>query len=206
MSNQRPFRISCAVEGLVDEALINRLGENLNVFISPVYGKKGKNFLKEKIEAYNNAARFNPWIVLIDLDHDYECAPPLIQSWLPSPVSNLCFRVAVRAVEAWVLADRERLAKFLNVKVPKIPPHPETIPDPKLTIVNIARQSRKSSIREDMVPRPSSGRKVGPAYTSRLIEFIEDTQNGWRPDVAVQFSESLNRCIRSIKRLIAKFT
>jgi hypothetical protein len=100
MPNDKAFRISCAEEGLVDEALINRLGEHLNVFISPVYGKKGKNFLKEKIEAYNNAARFNPWIVLIDLDYDYECAPPLIQSWLPGQGSNLCFRIAVRTVEA----------------------------------------------------------------------------------------------------------
>lgn len=206
MPNEKPLIILCAVEGLVDETLINRIGEHLNVFISPVYGKKGKNFLKEKIEAYNNAARFNPWIVLVDLDYDQECAPPLIQSWLPSPGSNLSFRVAVRAVEAWNLADRERLGKFLNVKVSKIPPDPETIPNPKLEIVNLARQSKKSSIREDMVPRPKSGRKVGPAYTSRLIEFIEDTQNGWRPDVAAQFSDSLSRCIRSIKRLKAKST
>lgn len=88
----------------------------------------------------------------------------------------------------------------------KIPPDPETIPNLKLEIVNLARQSKKSAIREDMVPRPKSGSKVGPAYTSRLIEFIADAKNGWRPDVAAQFSDSLSRCIRSIKRLVTKST
>jgi hypothetical protein len=57
-----------------------------------------------------------------------------------------------------------------------------------------------------MVPRHKSGRKVGPAYTPRLIEFITDTKNGWRPDVAAQFSDSLDRCIRSIKSLVTKST
>lgn len=201
MSNQKSVTISCAVEGLVDEALVKRLGEHLHAPIGHVYGKKGKDYPKQKIEGFNNAARFKPWIVLIDLDHDYECAPPLIESLLPSQFSNMCFRVAVREAEAWILADRENLANFLSIHVSKIPPCPESIPDPKLTIVNLARQSRKREIQADMVPRPASGRLVGPAYTSRLIEFIEDQKNGWRPDVASQYSDSLNRCILCINRL-----
>jgi hypothetical protein len=36
-------------------------------------------------------------------------------------------------------------------------------------VVELARYSRRRDIREDMVPRPGSGRSVGAAYTSRLI-------------------------------------
>lgn len=79
---------------------------------------------------------------------------------------------------------------------------PESISDPKLTIVNLARQSRKREIRADMVPRSASERLIGPAYTSRLIECIENKKNGWRPDVAARYSDSLKRCIQCINRLI----
>jgi hypothetical protein len=57
-----------------------------------------------------------------------------------------------------------------------------------------------------MVPRPESGRQIGPAYTSRLIQFVEDTQAGWRPEVAAAVSDSLARCLRSLGRLIAAET
>jgi hypothetical protein len=49
----------------------------------PVYGKNGKQHLHKRITGFNNAARYSPWIVLLDLDHDAECAPPLRSHWLP---------------------------------------------------------------------------------------------------------------------------
>jgi hypothetical protein len=59
-------------------------------------------------------------------------------------------------------------------------------------MVVLAAQSRRHDIREDMLPRPGSGRAIGPAYTSRMIEFI---QSYWRPDVATFSSDSLRRCL-----------
>ncbi len=72
-------------------------------------------------------------------------------------------------------------------------------------MVDIARQSRRRQVRLDMVPRPSSGRVVGPAYTSRLIEFVRDIEHGWRPAEAARSSESMGRCLRAIERLVAGF-
>ena len=112
-------------------------------------------------------------MVLVDLDHDAECAPPFCAEWVPSPAPYLCFRVAVREVEAWLMADADSLASFLSVVRNKIPAEPEQLDDPKTEMVNLARRSRRRAIRKDMVPRAGSGRSVGPAYASRLIEYVQ---------------------------------
>ena len=134
----------------------------------------------------------------MDLDSDYECAPLLRSAWLPEPTSGLCFRVAVREVEAWLIADVGPIAGFLSVEPTKITGTPEELPDPKLEIVNLARQSHRRAIREDMVPRSGSGRDVGPAFASRLIEYV---QSAWRPEVAAKHSGSLKRALRRLSRL-----
>lgn len=108
----------------------------------------------------------------------------------------------MRQIEAWLFADRERLARFLSVASSRIPQDPESLDNPKQTMVNLARQSRRRQIIEDMVPRPNSGRNVGPAYTSRLIEFVQDATNGWNPGVASRLSDSLNRCLRCLHQLV----
>ena len=144
----------------------------------------------------------SPWVVLVDLDHDADCAPLLLTSWLPNPASRMCFRVVVHALEAWLLADREHLARFLGVAIARIPRSPETVDDPKRTMVELARHSHRREMREDMVPRAASGRIVGSAYTSRLIEFVGDAVDGWRPEVAATLSDSLDRCLRSLRRLV----
>jgi hypothetical protein len=196
--------IQGAVEGLLDEAALRRLIEHVGATPGSVHGKNGKPNLLQKLGGYNHAARFTPWVVLIDLDHDADCAPPALQSWLPNPAPYMCFRIAVREIEAWLLADRERLARFLRIPVSCVPNSPEALPDPKRTVVDLARRSRQWAIREDMVPRPGSGRSEGPAYTSRMMEFAMDWKAGWRPDVAASLSASLDRCLRCIARLAAR--
>jgi len=201
MSNA-PEVISAAVEGIIDEALVRRLLEHVGAKLGPVYGKIGKHHLLKQLQGYNHAARYSPWVVIVDLDHDADCAPPLRAKWLPSVNPTMCFRIAVREVEAWLMADRERLAAFLRIPVSSVPFAPEEIGNPKETLVNLARKSRLRAIQKDMVPRPESGRQIGPAYPSRLIEFIESKQRGWRPEVAAKSSDSLRRCLRCLINLV----
>jgi len=198
--------ISGAVEGIVDEAVLRRLVKETGAVVGPIHGKTGKPFLMQKIAAYNQAARFAPWVILIDLDHDGDCAPPFIRACLPDPAPYMSFRVAVREVESWLMADRERLAKFLSVGVSRIPDNPEALDSPKMTMVDVARHSRRKEIRENMVPRPGSGRKVGPAYASILIEFVRNPKSGWRPHIAARSSDSLNRCLRRLEQIIYPIT
>jgi len=190
--------VSAAVEGIVDEAVVRKLITYVHAKVGDVYGKKGKSYLRNKIMGYNNAAQHRPWIILVDLDNNFDCAPLLRQAWLPDPSPRLCFRVAVREIEAWLLADRERIAQFLSVALSKVPLYPEDLENPKEFIVNLSRVSRRRDIRQDMVPRPESGRQIGQAYPSRLIEFISKY---WRPDIASEQSISLKRAIRCLRAL-----
>jgi hypothetical protein len=189
--------VSAAVEGDVDEAVLRRL---LGSSLGYVYGKKGKPALRKRVTGYNNAARFQRWVLLVDLDNDFDCAPALLQAWLPRVARYMCFRVAIHAIESWVLADRERFAGFLYVRASEIATNTDLLHSPKEVIVNLARQSRRREIREDMVPRPESGRSVGPAYNARMMEFVEKE---WRPEVAERSSKSLRSCRAALAKLLS---
>lgn len=160
---------------------------------------RGKANLKARIRGYNNAANYFPWLVLVDLNSEYACAPSLIQEWVGSPSPWLCARVAVRAVEAWLLADAQNIANFLGVTLGSIPTFPEQEADPKQLIIHLARQSRKREIRKGLVPDPSAGQRVGALYTPLLIEFVE---YHWDIQQAALSAPSLQRAIDCLKRLI----
>lgn len=194
-----PVAISAAVEGLIDEAVARKLISHAGGIPATVYGKSGKTLLRQRIDGYNHAARRLPWMVLVDLDHDANCAPPLREQWLPKPARKLCFRIAVREVEAWLIADTESFASFIGLAAGKIPVEPETLDNPKRTVVNLARSARSRAVRMDMVPREGSGREVGPAYSSRMVECV-DTR--WRPDVAAKRSASLRGAVDCLRRLV----
>ena len=194
----RPF-IAAAVEGATDEAVVRRIVDHAGGQVETVYGKRGKDHLRQKIAGYNNAACYAPWIVLVDLDTDEDCAPPLRQAWLPEPAPLLCFRVAVRAIEAWLMADAETIARYLGVSPSRVPGDPEGLNDPKEVMVSLARRSRRKNIRRDMVPRTGSRRRVGPAYPGRLIEYAA---TAWRPGVAAGNADSLRRAIGCLRRLV----
>jgi hypothetical protein len=199
--NPSPVVLSAAVEGIVDQAVVQKLGEELGLSIYGFYGLKGKPFLKERINAFNNAARFNPWMVLIDLDAS-ECAARLRSDWLAAPSRLMRFRIAVRAIEAWLMADMDTLSDLLHVRRSLIPVNPDIVEDPKRQLVNLARRSARTEVRKDMVPRTGSGNSVGPAYSSRLIEYISDQSRGWRPKEAVRVSDSLRRCWTSLQTFV----
>jgi hypothetical protein len=194
--------VTGAVEGDVDEAVLRRVLKHVGLGLGVVYGREGKPKLLQRIPGYNNAARFVPWVVLVDLDRDCPCAPPCARGWLPEPSPQMCFRVAVRAVEAWLLADRERIAGNLGINMRRVPQDPDGLTQPKLELVNLARQSRSRTVREGIVPRQGSGRAVGPLYTAHFIAFAENEASGWRPDQAATRPDSLRRCIHRLRSLL----
>jgi len=186
--------VNVLIEGRSDESVAKHLLRHVGLEVGAVYGSKGKAYLLERLPNYNRAAQFTPWFGIIDLDTE-PCAAQAIGLWLPQPAKGMRFRIAIRAIEAWLIADRERMATFLAVSPSRLPPYPELEANPKEILINIARHSRSSSIREDIIPRQGSGAKIGPLYVARLNEFIE---KHWRPEVAAQCSDSLLRCIRAL--------
>lgn len=189
--------VTVAVEGDIDRAIVEAMARALTIELGPVHVTNGKAKLDRRIAQYNHAAAFAPWFVLRDLDQDAPCAPDLVAGLLPVRASQMLFRVAVRAAEAWLMADVDRLSAFLHVPPGRIPAAPDTLLDPKGTLVRLASTSRLKDIRVDMTPLPGRFRKVGPGYSARMIEFA---QEHWRPAEAAKNSDSLARCIRALAR------
>lgn len=194
--------VTAAVEGDIDETVVRRVLEHAGFNLGTVHGRLGKARLLTSLPGYNSAARHAPWIVLVDLDRDCDCAPTCIRQWLPHASEKMCFRAAVRAIEAWLLADRERIARFLGISENRVPRNPDELNNPKQVLVNLARDSRHAGVRQDIVPNARSGRAVGPLYNLRMIEFIEDKANGWRVDEAAGVSESLGRWVNRLTDFI----
>ena len=104
----------------------------------------GKRKIKKQIKAYNSAAQHGYYFVITDLDDDYECAPSLIQNWLPDQRNKqLLFRVAVHEIESWLLADKKNFAAFLSISQEVIPLEPDKDMDPKRTVISLAKKSKK---------------------------------------------------------------
>jgi hypothetical protein len=194
--------VSGAVEGPSDEAVLRRIVVSRGAEVHRVQIQNGKANLRRALPGYNNAAQRDPWLVLVDLDQDSDCPAALASEWLPTPSAYMRFRVVVRQIESWLLADAERFASFFAVRRNGIPGAPDQLQDAKAALLAVVANSRRRVIRQDMIPRPSSGRRVGPVYTSRLIEFASNVDEGWRPEVAADHSPSLARCVSRLNELL----
>ena len=193
--------INLAVEDDLSEAVLRKLLP-AKYTVSDCYKKRGFGYLKKNIRGFNNAAKGTPFLVLTDLDTAV-CPPKLIKEWLSvsTPHHNLLFRVAVREVESWVLADRDHFAKFLGIKKEQVPVDVDEIDDPKEYLINLVRKSRKRRLREDIVPTRGSTAKQGPNYNGRLISFVEKV---WNPNEAMHTSLSLRRAIKAVENFRPK--
>lgn len=193
-----PAPITLAVEGSSDEAIARKLLATCGFSVENAYVQGGKSRLDQKLSAFNAAAEYSFWFVLRDLDQDADCAPHLLRDLLPTAAPKMCFRIAIHAADAWLMADQKNLGQFLGVPMNKVPRTPDSLIAPKTELVNLARKSKKKQIREDMVPREKATTTVGPAYVSRVIEFADAY---WDPQAGAQSSESLASCIAALEKL-----
>jgi len=120
----------------------------------------------------------------------------IIKDWFKQQVNrNLIFRIAVKEVEAWLLADIDGFSNYLGISKSLIGLNPEKIPNPKETLIQLAKRSRKRLIREDIIPRDEFV-KVGPNYNDRLGDFVI---NHWNIERAMIYSDSLKRTFYHLK-------
>jgi len=196
MSDETPIHL--VVEDALSEAVLKRLltHADRDFAAGHCYGKSGFGYIRRNLRRFNQAARSAAYLVLTDLDRE-KCPPILLRDWLGAPRHpNLLFRIAVREVEAWLMADRQGFAGFLKISPIAIPVSVETLPDPKRTLVNLARKSRSAIIRKAIVPTAGWTATQGPDYNGALIHFV---QSVWDVDRASAQSDSLYRTIRAIQ-------
>lgn len=188
-----------AVEDELSEIAARRvIGAYSRLQVSECYGKKGFGYLKANIDKFQEAARQIPYVVLTDLDQ-YPCATALKDNWgVISTQRDFIFRVAVRSIESWLMADRENCADFLGIATRKIPLNPDAENNPKRLLIELAKKSRKREIKDDLVPKEKSTSKVGRNYNGRLGAFARER---WDIESAQKHSNSLSRAIRALKKL-----
>lgn len=186
------------VEGRSDIAVLKAVAASLGVKLHTVFDKRGKPNVLKQLSGWNRSAQYSPWMVVVDLDVDYEQPGDAARAWLAQPAAYMSFTIAVREMEAWLLGDDARIARFLGVARSLIPEQPEDLRDPKLTLINLARKSNRRDIREGLVPRPGSGRSIGATYVSDISIFAEDH---WRPNVAAASCPSLARFLKQTKQV-----
>ncbi len=189
--------INLAIEDDLSEVVLRTIIErsHRDYHIGTAYGRTGFGYLRKTVAGWNAAARGVPFILLVDLD-EYQCPPDLISDWLRVPVhANLIFRVAVREVESWLLADPTNLARYLSVSTALVPLGCDQIPDPKAALVALARRSRSKDIRGRIVPRAGSTAKQGPDYNGCLTEFV---RTKWDINAACTNSISLRRAVNRV--------
>jgi len=187
--------INIAVEDTLSEAVLRQIIKRDGRYaIGVCYRRNGYGYLKKTIRGFNNAAKGTPYIVLADLEA--KCPPEQLRKWLPVPMhSNLIFRIAVREIEAWLLADGNSIASFLGISRNLLPTDVDSIDDPKQCLINLARRSRRRELREAIVPDHNTTAKIGPDYNGQLSFFVSRL---WNLSNAVKRSDSLCRATKAI--------
>jgi hypothetical protein len=177
------------------------IGEHPGLTIFREENARGYGTLKRKAPSYDEMGRTGlPVLLLTDLDDD-PCPSGKIADWLrrtPSP--GFLFRVCVREVEAWLLADREAMAGFLRIAPGAIPAAPESLPDPKAKLIELAQKS-PHRIRKGLTPIGSAS--IGPGYNKLLEQFIADS---WCLDRAARGAPSLSRARQRVRELACSVT
>ncbi|MDR3620523.1 MAG: hypothetical protein P4L85_14325 [Paludisphaera borealis] len=135
--------IVLATEDELSEQVGLCLAEEAGLEVGQRLGKRGNGYLRGRITNFCEMARQRPVLLITDLDRT-SCASALISDWMGtrSRPDGLIFRVAVREVESWLLADHEGMTELLGAKVGKLPNAPDELPDPKQKLLALAQRRR----------------------------------------------------------------
>lgn len=152
-----------------------------------------------RIDVLNQAAKFGHQVlVLTDLDK-HPC-PVAYREWWENDKhlvrhSNLIFRIAVREVEAWALADAKGFASFFFVSEKNITSNPESIIDPKQYLLDLLKTSKNRDVRDGCLPEAHFVGRTGIEYNDYLRSYF---LNSWSPSRAAKNSTSLKRAMNRL--------
>ena len=183
---------------LVARRLVDEYLPSAEIFEEVVAGGS----IKGRIPGLNQRARYlGPVLAFADLDRPASCPASLVGEYFSGLIvtPRMLIRVAVLEIESWILADREGIAGWLKVPVSIVSRSPETLDDPKRSLVQLVSRSRNRRLREAIAPTHVLGTsRTGPDYNETMGEFVAQH---WNPDIARRNSHSLDRAIVRIAEL-----
>lgn len=193
--------VNLAVEGDTDVPVAERLIGLVGLEPHAVVTGPGAPNLDPRIPEFNRSGEHLNWLILRDLDHDASCPAELVPNLLGGrPMAQrVVVRVPVRAVESWLLADRDSFSREFGVALSLLPEDPDSLDDPKRRLIDVCRRSRRADVRRGMAPREGSRRRVGAEYVTRIVAFA---RFAWDPERAAETSESLRRSLAALRRRV----
>lgn len=129
-----------------------------------------KDWLDRRLPGLNAGAAHRSTLVLRDLDQDAPCAGRLLERLVPNRHPRLCLRIAVRAVEAWLMADADAFSRFARIKRSAVPRAPELLANPKHTMLEAWRTSHDPELRRVASADRPEMQLVGAC----IAEFVRD--------------------------------
>ncbi|MCG8639300.1 MAG: hypothetical protein MI862_06175 [Desulfobacterales bacterium] len=194
---------SAAVAQRLVETRNARMGHRLIFYNGFPTVARGCDAIKSKCEAFTNmAAAGIHTFILTDLD-TAECACTLIRDWFAIPKedpvnlpSKCIFRVVVKEIESWILADHKAWADYIGIPEANFSSDPDQLVDPKEHLLNVIRRKGKTKIHREMVPKGAA--HIGPKYNEVLCEFV---YSSWIPERAAENSPSLKRALRALMKI-----
>lgn len=195
--------ISIATEDELSEAIALRLISEIPTphFIQHTLRKSGNGYLRSKMDSWYQMAQHQVMLVLTDLDRA-NCLVEFRNQWLTvAPPNNLLFRIAVREVESWVLADHDAMRGLIGTRG-TLPAEPDELADPKQFLLKLAKTAPKQ-VRQDLLKGLDGPLAQGLGYNARLVELINDE---WNPQRAAERSPSLARARMRLAEVVGAFT
>ncbi len=193
--------VALATEDALSEAVGVRLiaEQEGRLRIGLRLGGRGNGYLRAKLGNFRQMARRQPVILFTDLDQAM-CAPSLVRGWLGSvepDAPNLLLRVAVREVEAWLLADHEAVRAGLSLPHATLPEAPDDLVDPKAHLLRLAQRAPRR-VRNELLPAKGASASQGLGYNALLSGLVAEV---WSPERAALRSDSLRRARSRLREL-----
>ncbi len=192
--------LTLVTEDELSEAIAKKLVQQVlpSINIDCSLGKQGFGYIKSKMKAWNEISEYKLILVVTDLDN-HECAPKMRHEWTKGlkPNSNLLFRIAVREIESWLLADHLSVKKVVKTTA-KIPESPDLLNNPKQTLLNLIDKYGYRQFKEDLIRKEGNNCFQGIGYNNVLSAFVEST---WSASRAAKRSDSLRRSIDHLQSI-----
>ncbi len=189
-----------ATEDELSEAVAKRLAADVapSLAVTHTLRRNGFGYLKSKMANWCQMALHQPVFLLTDLDR-LACPAELLRQWCGAlnPPANLLLRVAVREVEAWLLADHVALRDLLGPRG-RFPASPDELPDPKAELLRLASRHASREVKADLVKQTGAMASQGIGYNARLTHWV---QNHWQPERAAECSLSLRKARARLREM-----
>lgn len=195
--------IYLATEDELSEKLGTRIAGEVGLKVHTFIRRNGAGYLRSRIKNFCELARKFPIVLITDLDA-VDCPATLMRQWFGGNErpNDFVFRISVREIESWVLADHQGIYELMGDRIGMLPDQVDLLVDPKRELLDAASRAHRS-VREELIAKRGAIASQGIGYNKVLGDFV---QNVWSLERAYPRSPSLQRALLRLQELRVRLT